>query len=190
MRGPTTAIVAIAASVLILSASVACGAEDHERTAETVALEWTTNEADSISEEIASEVNRQRGGAVRTLERVFHGPSSAGRAVTSYEGILRWGTDAREIRDTIEWKFGPPSRKEPDRYVVIATASVSFEIAPIESGGPIFKMPYVVSRPTMSYHGSVDYELEIDTAAGDVRSSRMLLKSVRIEQLPREGTSG
>ena len=42
--------------------------------------------------------------------------------------------------------------------------------------------------PAMSYRGSVDYKLEIDTVALDVTSSTILIESVRITQLPREGT--
>ena len=49
----------IAAALLVLSASLACGKEDHERIAEDVAREWTVTEADGISEEIAAMATRE-----------------------------------------------------------------------------------------------------------------------------------
>ena len=187
MSALQTVMAVAGVSVLVLCASVACGAEDHERIAEAAALGWTADEAERISEEIAAEMTRMRGRALPVTVQVFNGPSSSGRSVQTYQQTLRSAADAGEIRDTLEWAFGAPTRKPDGRYAIIATASVSFEIAPIRSDEILREVPGGWF-PTTSHRGSVDYEIEIDTAARDVTSSIMLLKSVRITQLPREGT--
>ena len=63
MRTRYTAIIwtTFAAAFLILSASAACGQEDHERIAEEVAREWATTEAEAISDEIADMATRRYG---------------------------------------------------------------------------------------------------------------------------------
>ena len=183
------AMVAAGVSALALCASVACGAEDHERIAEAAALEWTADEAERISEEIAAEMTRMRGGAVPVTVQVFDSPLSQGRTVLTYEETLRWTADAGQIRDTVVWAFGAPARKPDGRYAIVATASVSFQIAPSTTGEFLRDAPGH-SFPTTFHRGSVDYELEIDTAARDVTSARMLIKSVRIADLPREDAGG
>ena len=65
IRYMATIGVTIAASLLVLSASAACGKEDHERIAEDVTREWAMTEAEDISEEkgdherIAEDVARE-----------------------------------------------------------------------------------------------------------------------------------
>ena len=179
------AMVAAGVSALTLCASVACGADDHELSAEAAALEWTAHESERISEEIAAEMTRMRGRAVPVTVQVFDSPSSGG-AVQSYEQTLR---STAEIRDTVVWAFGAPARKLDGRYAIVATASVSFEIAPTTTGEFLRDAPGH-AFPTTFHRGSVDYELEIDTAARDVTGATMLLESVRIADLPREGAGG
>ena len=186
MKARHAAMVVVGVSVLVLSTSIACGAEDHERTAQAVALEWAANEAERISEEIAAEMTRRRGRALPVTVQVFDSPLSQGRTVLSYEETLRWTADADEIRDTIEWAFGAPTRKPDGRYAITATASVSFAIAPIRSAETFREAPGGW-LPTTSHRGSVDYELEIDTAARNVTTARMSGRSVRIADVPRQG---
>ena len=169
----------------MLCATIACGAEDNERIAEATALEWTTSDAERISEEIADAVTLLRGRALPVTIQVFDAPSSSGRTFQSREGVVRWVADAAEIRDTIAWEFGAPTRTEDGRYVVIATASVSFEIAPIRADDILREVPGGWF-PSTSYRGLVDYELEIDTAARDVTSSTLLVEAVRITELARD----
>lgn len=66
MRIPHTAIIGtmIAASLLVLSASAACGKVDHDRIAEDVAREWTMTEVEGISEEIATMATQRYGPRV------------------------------------------------------------------------------------------------------------------------------
>lgn len=187
MKALHAAMVVVGVSVLVLSASIACGAEDHERIAEAVALEWTANEAKRISEEIAAETTRLRGGAIPVTIQVFNSPLSQGRTVLSYEETLRWTADAGDIRDTIAWAFGAPIRKPDGRYMIVATASVSFEIAPSGADETLREVPGGWF-PATSHRGSIDYALEIDTATRAVSSATLLLKSARITDLPREST--
>ncbi len=188
MKALHAATVVVGVSVLVLSASIACDAEDHERTAQAVALQWTEHEAESTSEEIAAEMTRRRGRALPITVQVFNSPSSSGRTVQSYEETLRPTADADEIRDTIEWTFGAPTRKPDGRYMIVATASVSFEIAPSRATETRRELPGGWF-PATSHRGSIDYELEIDTEAPNVTSATLLPKSARITDLPREGIS-
>ena len=84
MRNPHTAIIGtmIGAALLVLSASLACGREDHERIAEDVAREWVTTEAEDISEEIAAMATRRYGGRV-FVEVIYDSPSSSSKFYAS-----------------------------------------------------------------------------------------------------------
>ena len=187
MSALQTVMAVAGVSVLVLCASIACGTEDHERIAEAVALGWTADEAERISEEIAAEMTRMRGRALPVTVQVFNSSSSSGRSVQTYQQTLRSAAEAGEIRDTLEWAFGAPTKESDGRYRIMATASVSFEIAPSGADEVLREVPGHWF-PAMSHRGAVDYVLEIDTATRAVTSATLLLKSVRIADLPREGT--
>ena len=187
MRIRRTAIVGtlIAASLLVLSASVACGRQDHERITEEVAREWSTSEAEDISEEIAAMANIRYGMTifVETYENGFPnepGMEDSSRLISSDK--IRTSVDREQLQQSIEWEFGPPIEKEEGRYEVIAKASVSFTLLPPESSSlfrdPTFRKPY---------SGSVNYELEVDTTKREIISAVMPRMSVRIYKVHREG---
>lgn len=193
MRTRYTAIIGtvIAAAFLVLSASFACGQEDHERIAEDVAREWATTEAAAISEEIAAMAIQKYGPRV-FVEVVEDNVSSSPKAVAArkeeFEGRVPMEANAGQIKESIQWEFGSPIKREDGRYEVIATASISFDIAPSESSGLYLRMPALTSDLEKSYSGSVDYRLEIDTDARGVSSAKMPLYSVRIYRIPQERT--
>ena len=183
MRNPHTAIIGtmIGAALLVLSASLACGREDHERIAEDVAREWTMTEADGISEDIAAEATRRYGYPARV--RIMGDSSSSARTTVGkllYNDSIPTAAAADQIRRTIQWEFGPPTRKGDGRYAVIATASISFDIAPSESSDIVREMPDLISLLKRPYTGSVDYELDVDTTSREVKNANMPLTSVRI----------
>ena len=188
MRNPHTAIIGtmIGAALLVLSASLACGREDHERIAEDVAREWVTTEAEDISEEIAAMATRRYGGRV-FVEVIYDSPSSSSKSTPvgkkPYEGRIPMSADSGQIRETIRWEFGPPTRKSDGRYEVIATASVSFDIAQSKSSDILREMPDLVPDLGTTHSGSVDYKLEVDTTAREVRNAKMPLASVRISRM-------
>ena len=116
MRIPYAAIIGtmIAASLLVLSTSVACGREDHERIAEDVAREWTMTEADGISEEIAEMATRRYGGRVfvQIGDDDSISPSNASAVGNLPRGErIPTAAAADQIQRTIQWEFGPPTRK-------------------------------------------------------------------------------
>ena len=192
MRTRYTAIIGtvIAAAFLVLSASAACGQEDHERIAEDVAREWATTEAESISEEIADMAARRYGprAFIRIVEDETISPTNIAALDKLPPGErVPMSADVGQIQETIEWEFGSPIKKEGGRYEVIATASISFDIGPAESIGILSGTNEIFSRLEASYSGSVDYRLEIDTNAREVIAAKMPLISVRIRQLREEG---
>ena len=190
MRIRHTAIIGIliAAAVLVLSTSAACGQEDHERIAEEVAREWTMNEADVISEEIAAMATRLYGSRVY-VEIVHDSPSSSSNVApagkTPYEGKVSMWADADQIQEMMKWDFRLPTKTEDGRYEIIATVSVSFDIAASESSEipqdippiylPLFRMPH---------SGSVDYTLEIDTTKREVTAAKKPLYSIHMSGIP------
>ena len=214
MRIPHTAFIGImiVVTLLVLSASVACGKEDHERIAEDVARErtmseadgiseekgdheriaedvareWTMTEADGISEEIAAMATRRYGSSV-VLNITCDSTSSVLCVATlgkeSYEESIPTAADSGQIRESIRWEFGSPIRMSDGRYEVIATASVSFDIVPSESSDILREMPDLVPDLGMPYSGSVDYTLEFDTNAREVSDANMPLASVRISRM-------
>ena len=212
IRYMATIGVTIAASLLVLSASAACGKEDHERIAEDVtrewamteaediseekgdheriaegvAREWTMNEAEGISEEIGAVATRRYGSPVFVRVACDSNSSYLCRAALgkeSYEEKISTAADEGQIRDTIRWEFGPPTRKGDGRYEVIATASISFDIAPSESSDTVREMPDLISLLRSPYTGSVDYELDVDTTSREVSDANMPLASVRISRM-------
>ena len=173
----------IAASLLVLSASAACGKEDHERIADDLAREWAMTEADGISEEIAAMATRRYGGRVfvQIGDDDSISPSNASAVGNLPRGKrILTAAAADQIQRTIQWEFGPPTRKGDGHYAVIATASISFEIAPSESSDIVREIPDLISLLKRPYTGSVDYELDVDTAAREVKNANMPLTSVRI----------
>lgn len=194
MRTRYTAIIGtmIAAAFFILSASAACGQEDHERIAEEVAREWTTAEAEAISEEIAVMATRRYGGRVfvRIVEDKTISPSNASTVGNLPRGErIPMSADVGQIRETIQWEFGSSTKIEDGRYEVIATASVSFDIVPSGSSGIPLETPKTLLPMLRTHHsGSVDYRLEVDTTTREVSSAKMPLYSVRIYRIPQERT--
>ena len=185
MRNPHTAIIGtmIGAALLVLSASLACGREDHERIAEDVAREWAMTEADGISEEIAAMATRRYGGRVfvQIGDDDSISPSNASAVGNLPHGErIPTAAAADQIQRTIQWEFGPPTRKGDGHYEVIATASISFDIAPSESSDTVREMPDLISLLKRPYTGSVDYELDVDTTSREVKNANMPLTSVRI----------
>ena len=190
MRIPYTATIGIiiGAALLVLSASLACGREDHERIAEDVAREWTMTEADGISEEIAEMATRRYGGRVfvQIGDDDSISPSNASAVGNLPRGErIPMSANVGQIQETLQWEFDAPTRREDGRYAVIATASISFDIAPSESSDIVRDVPDLISILSMSYSGSVDFELEVDTEAREVKNARMPLMSVHIGELPR-----
>lgn len=187
MRNRHTTIIGIliAAALLVLSASAACGQEDHERIAEDVAREWTMKEAEEISEKIAAMANIRYGRTI-FIEAYENGfPIEPGKEDSSRlisRDKIRTSVDREQLQQSIEWEFGSPIEKEEGRYEVIATASVSFSLLPPKSSDlfrdPTFRMPY---------SGSVNYELKVDTTKREVISAVMPRMSVRIYKVHREG---
>ena len=178
----------IAAAFLLLIASAACGQEDHERIAEEVAWEWATSEAEDISEEIADMAIQKYGPRV-FVEVVDDSTSSSPRVAAArkdeFQGRVPMEANAGQIRDTIEWEFGSPTKQEDGRYEVIATASISFDIAPSESSEFRRKTPELHLSMLRSHHsGSVDYRLEVDTTTREVIAAKMPLYSVHISEIP------
>ena len=180
----------IGAALLVLWASMACGQVDHERVAEDVAREWAMTEAEAISEEIAAMATRRYGPRV-FIEVVDDSSSTSPRVAAArkdvFEGRVPMEANAGQIRESIQWEFGSPTMMEGGRYEVIAKASISFDIAPSESSEFYLKMPSLTSDLQESYSGSVDYRLEIDTAAREVIAAKMPLYSVRISRIPEQG---
>ena len=163
------------AAFLLLIASAACGEEDHERIAEDVARGWAMNEVEGISEEIAAMAIRKYGPRI-FVEVVDDSISSSPRVAAArkdeFEGRVPMEVNAGQIRDTIE-------------YEVIATASISFDIAPSESSEFRRKTPELHLSMLRSHHsGSVDYRLEVDTITREVIAAKMPLYSVRISEIP------
>lgn len=181
----------IAASLLVLGGSIACGKEDHERIAEDVAQEWATTGAEAISEEIAA-MAIQRYGPRVFVEVIDDDASSSPRVAAArkeeFEGRIPMEVDADQIRETIQWEFGSPTKQEDGRHEVIATASISFDITPSESNEFLRRMPALISEFEASYSGSVDFKLEIDTTTGEVIAAKMPLMSVHIRQTPQKRT--
>lgn len=181
----------IAAAFLVLSVSAACGQEDHERIAEEVAREWATTEAEAISEEIAAMALQKYGPRV-FVEVVDDSVSSSPRVAAArreeFEGRVPMEASAGQIQETLQWEFGAPTKMEGGRYEVIATASISFDIAPSESSEFSLRMPGLTSEFEESFSGSVDYRLEVDTTTREVSSAKMPLYSVRIYRIPQERT--
>ena len=160
--------------------------EYHERIAEDVAREWTMTKADGISEEIAAMATRRYGSSV-VLKITCDSTSSVLCVATlgkeAYEESIPTAADSGQIRETIRWEFGPPTRKSDGRYEVIATASVSFDIAPSKSSDILREMPDLVPDLGTTHSGSVDYKLEVDTTAREVSNAKMPLASVRISRI-------
>ena len=181
----------IAAALLVLIASAACGGEDHERIAEDVAREWAMTEAEAISEEIADLAIQKYGPRV-FVEVVDDSTSSSPRVAAArkdeFEGRVPMEANAGQIRESIQWEFGLPIKSEDGRYEVLATASISFDKAPSESSELNLRMPGLTSELEASYSGSVDYRLEVDTTTREVSSAKMPLYSVRIYRIPQERT--
>ena len=97
--------------------------------------------------------------------------------------------DVGQIRETIQWEFGPSTKSEDGRYEIIATASVSFDIGPSGSSGIFLEPPGTILPMLRTHHsGSVDYRLEIDTTTKGVIAAKMPLYSVRIYRIPQERT--
>jgi hypothetical protein len=186
MRIPYTATIGIiiGAALLVLSASLACGKEDHERIAEDVAREWTMDEAEGVSKEIAAVATRWYGHSIGV--RVSGGLVPSTRKEL-HDRSISTAADADQIRDTIQWEFAPPTKTADGRYEVIATASVSFDVAPSESTDILSWMPDLFSYLKVPYGGSVDYTLEVDTTAREVINAKMPLISVRLREVPRGG---
>ncbi len=181
----------IAASILLLSTSAACGQEDHERIVEEVAREWATTEAEDISEEIAAMATRWYGPRIFVNvidDSTSSSPGVAAARKEEFEGRLAMEADATEIQDSIEWEFGSPIKQADGRFEVIATASISFDIAPSESSDLYFRMPGLVFELRKPYSGSVDFKLEVDTTTKEVIAAKMPLISVRLREVPRGGT--
>ncbi len=181
----------IGAALLVLWVSLACGQVDHERVAEDVAREWAMTEAEAISEEIAAMATRRYGPRV-FIEVVDDSSSTSPRFAVArndvFEGRVPMEANAGQIRDTIEWEFGSPTKQEDGRYEVIATASISFDIAPSESSEFRRKTPELHLSMLRSHHsGSVDYRLEVDTTTREVIAAKMPLYSVRISRIPEQG---
>ena len=191
IRSTTTIVTMIAASLLVLGGSIACGKEDHERIAEDVAQEWATTGAEAISEEIAA-MAIQRYGPRVFVEVIDDDASSSPRVAAArkeeFEGRIPMEVDADQIRETIQWEFGSPTKQEDGHHEVIATASISFDITPSESNEFLRRMPGLTSELEESFSGSVDYRLEVDTTAREVIAARMPLYSVRISRIPQERT--
>ncbi|MDE2717390.1 MAG: hypothetical protein OXI33_10280 [Chloroflexota bacterium] len=181
----------IAAAFLVLSVSVACGQEDHERIAEEVAREWAMNEAEAISEEIAAMALQKYGPRV-FVEVVEDSVSSSPRSVAArkeeFEGRVPMEANAGQIKESIQWEFGSPIKGEDRVYEAIATASLFFDIAPSESSEFYLRMPRLTYDLEQSYSGSVDYRLEIDTTTKGVIAAKMPLYSVHIYRIPQERT--
>ena len=179
------------AALLVLWASLACGQVDHERIAEDVAREWAMTEADGITKDIAAMATRRYGGRVFFLivedETISPSNYSALDKLPPGERVPM-SADVGQIQETIKWEFGAPTKMEGGRYEVIATASISFDIAPSESSELYLKMPRFTSELEESFSGSVDYRLEIDADAREVSSAKMPLYSVRIYRIPQERT--
>ena len=176
------------AAFLLLIASAACGEEDHERIAEDVARGWAMNEVEGISEEIAAMAIQKYGPRI-FVEVVDDSISSSPRVAAArkdeFEGRVPMEVNAGQIRDTIEWEFGSPTKQEDGRYEVIATASISFDIAPSESSEFRRKTPELHLSMLRSHHsGSVDYRLEVDTITREVIAAKIPLYSVRISEIP------
>ena len=189
MRNPHTAIIGtmIGAALLVLSASLACGREDHERIAEDVAREWAMTEADGISEEIAAMATRRYGGRV-FVEVIYDSPSSSSKSTPvgkkPYEGRIPMSADSGQIQETMQWEFSPPTKSADGRYEVIATASISFDVAPSESSDYLREMPELHLPMLRTPHsGSVEFKLEVDTNAREVSDANMPLASVRISRM-------
>ena len=204
------------AALLVLWASLACGqvdhkriAEDvareramteaeaiseekegHERIAEAVAREWAMTEADGISEEIAAMATRSIRAFV-AIEMTCDSSSSVSCVATSgkepYEERIPMAADSGQIRETIRWEFGPPNRKADGRYEIIATASISFDVAPSELGDVLRQMPDLVPDLRMPFGGWVDYTLEIDTTSREIKNANIPLASVRLTEMLPEG---
>ena len=162
MRIPHTILIGsmIAASLLLLSASIACGRQDHERIAEDVARGWATTEAEAISEEIADMASRRYGG--RVFVQIVDGDSISPSNASAVGNLPRgeripMSANVGQIQETIQWEFRPPTRKGDGRYEVIATASISFDIVPSESSDIVREMPDLISLLKRPYTGSVDY---------------------------------
>lgn len=192
MRTRYTAIIGtvIAAAFLVLSASAACGQEDHERIAEDVAREWATTEAESISEEIADMAARRYGP--RAFIRIVEGETISPTNIAALDKLppgerVPMSADVGQIQETIEWEFGTPILQADGRYEVIATATISFDIAPSKSSDLNFLMHGLSDELKGTYGGSVDFKVEVDTTTREVIATKMPLISVRIRQLREEG---
>ncbi len=191
MRTRYTAVfgTVIAVAFLVLSVSAACGREDHDRIAEEVAREWTMTELESVSEEIAAVATRRYGYPM--FIRIAPGDSwTSGHTTVGkllYDDPIRTAADARQIRDSIQWEFGEPTRKADGRYEVIATASISFDIAPSDFRYTLSEMHSMISILKRPYTGSVSYELDVDTTSKEVMNAIMPLASVRLFGVPSGG---
>ena len=179
------------AALLVLWATLACGEIDHERIAEDVAREWAMTEAEDISEEIAAMATKRYGPRV-FVEVVDDSSTTSPRVAAArkeeFEGRVPMEANAGHIRESIQWEFGSPTKIEDGGYEVLATASISFDIAPSESSEFYLKMPGLASDIEASYSGSVDYRLEVDTTTREVSSAKMPLYAVRIYRIPQERT--
>ena len=205
----------IGAALLVLWATLACGQVDHERVAEdvareramteaeaiseekeghkriaeAVAREWAMTEADGISEEIAAMATRSIRAFI-AIEMTCDSSSVSCVATSGkepYEERIPMAADSGQIRETIRWEFGPPNRKADGHYEIIATASISFDVAPSELGDVLRQMPDLVPDLRMPFGGSVDYTLEIDTTSREVRKANIPLASVRLTEMLPEG---
>ena len=191
MRTRYTAIIGtvIAAAFLVLSVSVACGKVADERIAEDVAREWTMTEGERISEEIAAEATRRYGYPAHV--RVVYDPSFSGRTTTVGERLseapIPTVANAEQIQASIQWEFGQATRRADGGYEVIATASISFYVAPSGPSDILQEMPSLIPLLKRPYGGSVDYSLVVDTTEREVRKANMPLASVRLRELPPGG---
>lgn len=193
MRIRYTAIIGtvIGAAFLVLTVSAACGQEDHERIAEEVALEWTMTEVDIISEDIADMATRRYGprAFVQIVEDETISPTNTAALDKLPPGErVPMSADVGQIQETIEWEFGTPILQADGRYEVIATATISFDIAPSKSSDLNFLIPSLSDELKGTYGGSVDFKVKVDTTTREVIAAKMPLISVRIRQLREEGT--
>ena len=139
----------IAASMLVLSVSTACGQEDHEHIADEVAREWATTEAEAISEEIGDMAARRYGP--RAFIRIVEDETITPTNIASLDKLppgerVPMSADVGQIRESINWEFTPATETADGRYEVVATAAVSFDIGPAESIGILSGATEIFSR--------------------------------------------
>ena len=181
----------IAASLLVLSASVACGQQDHEGIAEEVAREWAMTEAEAISEEIGDMAALRYGprAFVQIVEdETISSTNSAALDKLPPGERVPMSADVAQIQETIEWEFGTPILQADGRYEVIATATITFDVGLSKSSDLYSLMPSLSDELKGTYGGSVDFKLQVDTTTREVIAAKMPLISVRIRQLRQEGT--